>query len=326
MKPLFASRQRQYGFSLLRTLLLMAILVVAIGVVYLFLPVDNSLQLAPTADSTAPSTAEATANQAPPASEYSVAELQQLQPIKDASEDLQAAVSTASSVDPDASATPPALGESSLPSKTPLSDRWNEGGNLDSSDGLVRQALAKLDSEQQLLGWLVDDELIRRFVVLVDNLANGDLVQKHMVLKPVKKSFMAIPSAENYIIDPVNYSRYKAYLGLFSRLPAESVVAAYQRFYPLLQQAYAELGYPRRSFHHRLLAAVERVLMAPLPVAGEPLLMTQPSVMYKYVDPEIEQRSDIEKLLIRMGPDNAADLKDTLWQWKRLLIQLDHRQ
>jgi hypothetical protein len=76
---------------------------------------------------------------------------------------------------------------------------------------------------------------------------------------------------------------------------------------PLFDAAYAELGYPGRSFDNALRQAISNVLDAQ--VVGGTILLTQPSVNYHFADPRLENLSDLEKLLIRMGPENTGKVQ-----------------
>jgi len=48
-----------------------------------------------------------------------------------------------------------------------------------------------------------------------------------------------------------------------------------------------------------------------------PIRLTQPGVFYEYADPSLEQLSSGQKLLIRMGSENAAALKLKLRELRR---------
>ena len=52
-------------------------------------------------------------------------------------------------------------------------------------------------------------------------------------------------------------------------------------------------------------------LLATPDVAG-PIKLTQPGVFYQYADPSIEERSAGQKLMIRLGSQNAAVVKEKL--------------
>jgi hypothetical protein len=78
----------------------------------------------------------------------------------------------------------------------------------------------------------------------------------------------------------------------------------------LFQQAYEELGHPNASFNTRLNEIIEHLLQTPTP-RGE-IALVQPSVLYQYADERLEKLSSGQKLLIRMGVDNAAIIKGKL--------------
>ena len=94
------------------------------------------------------------------------------------------------------------------------------------------------------------------------------------------------------------------------KLDMQRVAAVYLRFYPLFQQAYQGLGYPNGYFNDRLVQVIDHLLATPQP--AQPIALVRPNVMYTYADPGLESRSAGQKLLIRMGPDNAAVIKAKL--------------
>jgi len=91
---------------------------------------------------------------------------------------------------------------------------------------------------------------------------------------------------------------------------AKTLVGIYVHFYPLLQQDYRELGYPNGYFNDRLVQAIDDLLAAP--DAAAPLALVQPKVFYQYADPELESRSAGQKMMMRMGSENAAKVKAKL--------------
>ncbi len=194
---------------------------------------------------------------------------------------------------------------------------------LNDSDSLFRAALLEQDLTGTLVDWLIDDELIRRFVILVDNMAVGSLPRKHSLIKPLPSAFVADEREQTYWLGAVNYQRYQPYVALFDLLETEQILRLYQRYYPLMQQAYAELGYPRNAFHHRVLAALEHILDAPdvLPA----IELQRPSVMFKFADPAFEASSDVHKQVLRIGPANARRLKQVVSTLQNELLRMDYR-
>jgi hypothetical protein len=90
----------------------------------------------------------------------------------------------------------------------------------------------------------------------------------------------------------------------------QQVAAVYVHFYPLFQEAYQDLGYPNGYFNDRLVQVIDSLLATPQPAA--PIQLVRPNVMYTFADPALESRPAGQKLLIRMGPDNAAIIKAKL--------------
>jgi hypothetical protein len=99
----------------------------------------------------------------------------------------------------------------------------------------------------------------------------------------------------------------------------DELIATYRRFYPLMQEAFAQLGYPDGYFNDRVIAVIDHLLATPEP--EEPIRLVQPHVLYKFADPELEALSSGQKLLIRMGPDHAARIRDFLTELRTHIAQ-----
>jgi hypothetical protein len=82
------------------------------------------------------------------------------------------------------------------------------------------------------------------------------------------------------------------------------------RLYPLFQQQYERLGYPGKYFNDRLMEVIDHLIATP--DLADPVLLTQTRVLYQFTDPRLEQLSAGQKIMIRMGSDNAAKVKAKL--------------
>jgi len=91
----------------------------------------------------------------------------------------------------------------------------------------------------------------------------------------------------------------------------------YLRFYPLFQKAYQDLGYPTGYFNDRLVKVIDMLLATPQIAA--PIDLVRPNVMYVYADPKVESLPAGQKLLIRMGTDNAAVVKAKLMELRAII-------
>lgn len=188
---------------------------------------------------------------------------------------------------------------------------------LDQSDEVVRTAFFALKWQPGLSSLFLNEEMIRRFVVQVDNIAQGRLIAEQALFKGLSKDFAAKSKGQGYQLDKANYQRYQPYLNLLESVPPEQVAALYKQFYPLLQAAYLELGYPDQQFDDRLQHAIKVLLSAP-EISDEPDL-TLPSVHYAFADAEIEQLGLAQKQMIRLGQANQQRLKLLLVQYQAVL-------
>jgi hypothetical protein len=177
---------------------------------------------------------------------------------------------------------------------------------LDRSDTDVISHLLEV-SDGGFQSWLIEEHLIRKFVRAVNALEEGKLVSQYRPFAAPETPFNALKSGESWHIQPENYQRYAPYLESLEKVGPEGLAQLYQHYLPLLQQAYEELGVDKGNFKDVTVRALTRISKTPVPPADA--VLARPSVAFKFATPELEQRSAVEKLLFRLGPDNSARLK-----------------
>jgi hypothetical protein len=123
-------------------------------------------------------------------------------------------------------------------------------------------------------------------------------------------AFIADGDELHSTLDARNFARYQPMVEVVRKLDMQQLAAVYVRFYPLFQSVYQNLGYPNGYFNDRLVQVID-VLLATPQISG-PIDLVRPNVMYTYADPTLEARPAGQKLLIRMGPENAAVIKAKL--------------
>jgi hypothetical protein len=190
---------------------------------------------------------------------------------------------------------------------------------LDASDEAIGDAVADALGRKSLPAYFYPDRIVRRFVATVDNLPRLQTPIGLMPVKPVAGAFAVSGTGDAVAIDAANAGRYLPYVEAMQRVDAAKLVDVYLRFYPLFQQAYRELGYPKGYFNDRLVEALDDLLDAPVPPA--PVALAQPKVLYVYADPELEARSAGQKIMVRMGNGNAARVKASLQAIRRELVR-----
>jgi hypothetical protein len=174
---------------------------------------------------------------------------------------------------------------------------------LDKSDEAVRGLAAELSSHPVFGEWLKNKDIIRRFVAAVDNIANGQSPRPQLDFFSLRAPFKTVVRSGKTVIDPASYDRYNVVADVFESLSAAGCGRLYESARPLLAQAYRELGYPRDDFHQTLLRAIVAVLRAP--AVDEPIEVEKGVVSYIMKDPKLEDLDEVEKHLLRMGPENV---------------------
>jgi hypothetical protein len=167
--------------------------------------------------------------------------------------------------------------------------------------------------------YLVPENIIRHIVVTVDNLSRQKVAVDKRPVPPASGNFMANGDELHATLDPENFQRYQPLVGAIQKADMQRLAAVYLRFYPLFQGAYQDLGYPTGYFNDRLVKVIDVLLATPQP-AG-PIDLVRPNVMYVYADPTLEARPAGQKLLIRMGPENASVIKSKLRELRSIITE-----
>ncbi|UGB37102.1 DUF3014 domain-containing protein [Frateuria soli] len=187
---------------------------------------------------------------------------------------------------------------------------------LDASDTDVASALLALGGNA-LDGLLQRDQIIRRAVATVDALPRQSVGTNILPLKTPKGAFLVEQADGAITLSPRNAERYGPYMQVLESIDPRALVAWYVAHYPLFQQAYRDLGYPKGYFNDRLIVAIDDMLAAPVPDA--PVRLVQPKVFYRYADPGLEARSAGQRLLMRLGAEDETRVKAKLRQIRALL-------
>jgi len=189
--------------------------------------------------------------------------------------------------------------------------------DLADSDAPLRDALGQIAGAAAVKNYLLPENLIRRLVVTIDNLPRQKVAVERRPTPAIGGSLLADGDELHATLDRQNFERYKPMVTVISKLDMQQLAAVYFRFYPLFQQSYQNLGYPTGYFNDRLVQVIDVMLATPQPVG--PIELVRPNVMYTYADPALEARPAGQKLLIRMGPDNAAVIKAKLMELRAII-------
>ncbi len=180
----------------------------------------------------------------------------------------------------------------------------------DVGEAAVNKELARNWPLAQLRKYFNLQEQARRLVITVDNLPREHVPSQLRITRGVPELLRVQKNGETITLDPSNYERYDRIISYVEKMDARKIGRLYAKFYPLLQRTYEETGFPEERFHDRVLAALDDMMDAPRPTG--PIRLVQPKVLYRFEDDHLESLSAGQKIMIRVGPDNAARLRKVL--------------
>lgn len=186
---------------------------------------------------------------------------------------------------------------------------------LGESDGLALSTLQALAT--QLAPWLVSENLINTFVVTVDNLTAEKLPPHRRLVKPLGGDFLVVHEAGTLHLDPANAARYTPIVNALTALDPARVAERYRALYPIIQEAWLQLGNPESYFNDRLIAVIDHLISAKPP--AEPVVLVQPKVFYRYADAALEGESVGRRALFRLGAEQMRRVQIWLGTLRKAL-------
>ena len=202
----------------------------------------------------------------------------------------------------------------------------------------VDSVVAKTLGPKALARYFYMEPLARRFVTSVDKLGEKQPPTSQWLLRPARGELRLGPARkpqDGRVIAAANSQRYADFLRWFERTDNARLLSLYARMYPLLQQTYVELGHPDSYFNDRLIAVIDQMLATPVqksalrvkPASPETLAAaaqtsTPTAPRYEIADPALEALSTGQKMMLRIGPAQAARLKIKLKTLRAGLVRL----
>ena len=159
---------------------------------------------------------------------------------------------------------------------------------------------------------LANEALIDRLVATVDNLPHSRIGER---IRPVGRlastfSVEIENTDDSLIISPANFDRYTFLIDALQYADINSIVDLYRRYYPVFQKSYVQLGYPDGYFNDRVIEVIDHLLETPTP--EQPIRLVSPHVLYEFADADLEALSSGQKLMLRIGDQHAAALRNVL--------------
>ena len=172
------------------------------------------------------------------------------------------------------------------------------------------EQVATLVGTPRFEAMFVPEDFVKKVVASVDSLARQDISARMNPAKKPAGELVTAGSGDAIVLGAANFARYTPWIELVDSLDADAAAALYKRLYPQFQSAYENLGNPDGYFNDRVIEVIDHLVSAP--EAPATIALVRPNVLYEFADPALEAESAGRKLLLRMGPGNAASVKAKL--------------
>ncbi len=189
---------------------------------------------------------------------------------------------------------------------------------LANSDERLRDELAGALPDGMPDAVLGNSNLVERSAAAIDSIRRGLVPDKLLNLQRPTGAFKVRKEGDRTVIDPASYRRYDSMVASLVNTPVEPIVGAFQRFRPLLEDAYGALGYAPDEMDNALIAALDEVLATP--VIDETITVERSEAVWAYTREDLESLSLLQKQLLRTGPDNVRQLRNKARELREALL------
>jgi len=186
--------------------------------------------------------------------------------------------------------------------------------DLEHSDALFREEMAGVSPA--LAEWLRTDQLIRKYVVIANDLSQGLRLEKHLRFLEPSQPFAVDQDNEKLFIAAKSYHRYDRLAAAIDGLDVQATLSVYKKFRPLLLQVFKEFSYPDEYSLEDIFTKAAAVIFA-APVRDRQIAVERHAVHYRFADQQLEALNPIHKQMLRMGPENTRIIQNKL----RLLVE-----
>ncbi|MEM6606704.1 MAG: DUF3014 domain-containing protein, partial [Pseudomonadota bacterium] len=188
-------------------------------------------------------------------------------------------------------------------------------------DAEFREALTQnqLSAPRALASAAAAPYLLDRSVASLDQMARGLVPGRTSNIARPAGKFAVRRDGTRYSVEPAGYARYDSLVNAITGLDEQKIASFFTANRSRLEDAYAALGYPRDAMDNTLIAALDQVLAAPI-IDTPPELISR-GALWAYADEALEQSSDLNKQLLRTGPENLRKLQAWAQSLRDALLQ-----
>jgi hypothetical protein len=174
-------------------------------------------------------------------------------------------------------------------------------------DDLLRQQLEQAGADANLSSLVSNENALDVSAALIDGLSRGVIMRKILPVDPPKQAFEVEEKTDLLYMSSSNFTRYDSYADSIAALDSNILINSFHTLRPFYEGAYEQLGLDAGGFDNAVIRTLDVILATP--EIDEPIELERKSVLYVYADPALEDLSPVQKLLLRMGPENIRRIK-----------------
>jgi len=175
-------------------------------------------------------------------------------------------------------------------------------------DKLLLQQLTAAGADSSLQKIVSSEHPLDVSAALIDGLGRGLILRKFVPTGPTNQDFSVVKEGGVIYMGPASYERYDNLASTVSALDGDNLVDTFHTLRPLYEGAYTKLGLDPGDFDNAIIRTLDLVLATP--EIDEPIALKPKSVVYLFADPALESLPNLQKQLLRMGPDNIRRIKE----------------
>ncbi|MCC7178025.1 MAG: DUF3014 domain-containing protein [Acidobacteria bacterium] len=182
---------------------------------------------------------------------------------------------------------------------------------LEQMDPFLRGLLGALSARPELARWLATDGLIQQMAAAIDRVSRGASPASDLRVLAPDREFLTTRRGRSREVDSASYARYDGIAATLAGMDPAAVARIYRTIRPRLDEAYKAMGRADSDVDVAVQRALEVLVATPIP-EGPIRVVEGRGATWAFADPALEALDPAQKQLLRMGPDNAARVIDTL--------------
>ncbi|MEH6591653.1 MAG: DUF3014 domain-containing protein [Halioglobus sp.] len=175
------------------------------------------------------------------------------------------------------------------------------------TDEILRQQLDAAGADDLLDGLVSHEHPMDVSAALIDGMSRGAVLRKILPMDAPTTAFSVDGENDMLYMGEDSYQRYDSYTDSIVALDVTALVASFHQMRPFYERAYQQLGLDPKDFDNAIIRTLDVILATP--EIAQPIALEREKVMYTYADPTLEALPDLQKQLLRMGPENIRRIK-----------------